>query len=281
MTKERALSDLLKAAFDVDDLRRFLSGLDAIQEIAAAEVNWNQSEGASVDEVVMILQRHRLVDPAFFDALHEARPRWYVDIVRARDRWLPDGTAPHEAEATASSTHCRLVLERELPVAREAVYRALRDRLPEVVARTSSIGGFERLYEQARTPGLWAGYLLRYDLSKIAVLRPLAALLSSMVDQLMTAGVHCIWNDGEYASYWYLDSMYFSAREVFRFESVEGRTRIHVECDYDALQERIVDSLQRGVADGLWWALQPHFESELRKNFEEIFDAAMIYLAEP
>ena len=70
MTRDAALAALLQTSFDLDDLRLFLLGVDASYAVAMEEINWRSSKALVTSDVVHTLDKHRLIDAIFFDALN-------------------------------------------------------------------------------------------------------------------------------------------------------------------------------------------------------------------
>lgn len=278
MTRDAALAALLQTSFDLDDLRLFLLGVDASYAVAMEEINWRSSKALVTSDVVHTLDKHRLIDAFFFDALNSARPKRGEEISRLRALWIAEPATESATPATttppAANTRIRFVLDHAVRADRDALYCVMRDRLPEVCARTNALQNCEPLYRHRKPPGVWCGYFVRHDFNRIPFLDAASSLLAPMVDQLMVAGVHCIWDDKAYIAYWYWDSIYFAARETIRFSEARSGSTVHLECDYEVLNERLTNPIMRGIADGLWRVVQPQQERLVRQSLEDLVAAA-------
>lgn len=274
MTRVGELSNLFQAFFSPEDLRTFLMDHEPTMGVAL-DMRWTERPSTVMHDVAMAMDQRRLLDRDFFEALRAARPKRAGEVERVAEMWLaktdhlPGPPTPEQPQ-----THLRFSIDRDVRREPVALYEVMRDRLPDVCEKVSTIRSWEQLYSRARPPGRWCGYLVSYEFRRIAFLEPAVDILTSMVDELMTAGLHCIWDDKSMVTYWAWDSLYFGASETIRFTASDGGTRIHLECDYYVQNERISNAVLRGIADGLWRAVRPHQEALIRQLLEDMLAAA-------
>jgi len=106
--KDRALDALLQSLFTDRELRRFLGRFPQANELLSDLPSAPAPLGVLIESTIAMLKRHGLIDPEFFAALVEERPRRREDIEAVASKWVPaPSVSPQQLNKSRTPSYAR------------------------------------------------------------------------------------------------------------------------------------------------------------------------------